>query len=195
MWVISPPVNQDFSTSGPHSANPLDSLTHEANRGIFPAANPGWASEQKKPNSPDLFLHWACSSGPGHHGGPCSQGNNSDAEHSLSYHQPQEGFWIFLSPPLRISWRHQSDIICCTRLALISIYKYVILPTSGGDYQNLRWNELQEIRGTGKWIELDLGWNCRSLQGNEDVTQLWSLDGALTLILWRHNLHYAWFVI
>lgn len=129
----------------PRSVPHLHSLTHTNQT---QAANLAWLSEQKQQNDPDLFVLWACSFGAGHHVGPCFQGNHWDAEHILCYPTLQDALGIFFFPPLRICWRHQSEIICRTWLALISIYKYVILPRSRGDYLNLGWNELQEIHGT-----------------------------------------------
>lgn len=142
MWIIYPA----FSTMLPAlSLTCTHSLTHTNQT---QAANLAWLSEQKQQNDPDLFVLWACSFGAGHHVGPCFQGNHWDAEHILCYPTLQDALGIFFFPPLRICWRHQSEIICRTWLALISIYKYVILPRSRGDYLNLGWNELQEIHGT-----------------------------------------------
>lgn len=137
------------------------------------AADLGCVSEQNQwncwfiPALSMLLQHWApCA--------PCFQGNHPDAEHILSCHGLQEALGIiggFFPPLWGFFWRHQSKIICCTWLTLISIYKYVIPPRSRGDDLNL----LQEGGGRGKLIYFYLGWDCCSLGGNEDVTQLWSL--------------------
>lgn len=168
--VLSHSAKLFHPTSIKAPSNPLDSLTHQANWG---SSRPGLCFRTK----PMKLLIYSCSEH-----APTALGTVWSlfpreppwcwAHPLLSWAAGGFGdYWGFFPPLWGFFWRHQSKIICCTWLTLISIYKYVIPPRSRGDDLNL----LQEGGGRGKLIYFYLGWDCCSLGGNEDVTQLWSL--------------------